>query len=315
VLKTISLGLLALILFLFGAAAAINRLAPISTSKFLRDQLRNAAGLEVKALETQGKTFPYLMGGTGEPLVLVHGFTANKDTWNAIARYLTPHLTVYALDLPGFGDAARDPNGEYSLDAQVENLHAFVKGLGLTSAHFGGSSMGGGVVAFYAAKYPNEVSSVWLLDAAATQDAIESQLKKNYISTGEYPLLVKTPEQQARQFQLLFGKVPFIPYSVAYALLENSRKDFDFHSAILKILVNGNTPIEARYSNLQTPALIVTGEQDQIIPPTSVKALAKVFPKSETKIMSGLGHIPMTEDPKTTAGDYLAFRATLTRAH
>jgi triacylglycerol lipase len=301
-------------LFLLGTVAALNRLAPMTTAIFLRDLSRSAAGLESKSLEAQGKKFPYLKGGTGSPLVLVHGFTDNKDTWDAIAPYLTPQFTVYAPDLPGYGEASRDPNGDYSIDAQVENLHAFIQDLGLNSVDLGGNSMGGGVVALYAAKYPNEVSSLWLLDAAATQDAIDSPLMKNYIATGEFPLLVRTPEQQAKQFELLLGKPMFIPYSVAYAYLENSKKDFDFHGNILKKWVNAISPIESHFSNLQTPTLIVTGERDQIIPPASVKALAKVFPKSQTKVMSGVGHIPMVEDPKRAAADYLGFRSVLSKA-
>ena len=100
---------------------------------------------------------------------------------------------------------------------------------------------------------------------------------------------------------------------MAYALLENSKRDFEFHGNILKSLVKSN-PIESRYSNLQTPSLIVTGDKDQIVPPASVQTLAKVFPKNQVKVMQGLGHIPMTEDPKSTAEDYLAFRATLVKA-
>ena len=310
-IKKILLGGIALLAVLVGVATAMNRLAPMATANLLREMSRSAAGLESKTLQVQGKSFPYLRGGSGAPLVLVHGFTANKDAWAAIGRYLTPKYTVYAPDLPGFGDAARDPNGDYTIAAQIENLHAFIKGLGLTSVHLGGSSMGGGVVAGYAAKYPTEVSSLWLVNAGATQEFKDSPMAKHYVATGEYPLLVKTQEQQTKQLEMLFGQPKFIPYSVAYSFLESYKKDFDFHSNILKNLVATSSPIESRFSNLQTPTLIVTGELDRIIPPASVQTLAKVFPKSQVRVMPGVGHIPMAEDPKSTAQDYLAFRAAL----
>ena len=121
--------------------------------------LRRLAGLQAKTIRVQGQTFPYLVGGSGDPLVLVHGFTADKDTWGAVARHLTAQYTVIAPDLPGFGDTVRDPNANYSLDTQVENLRVFVQSMGLKRVHLGGNSMGG-VVAVYAAKYPQEVASL-----------------------------------------------------------------------------------------------------------------------------------------------------------
>jgi pimeloyl-ACP methyl ester carboxylesterase len=51
----------------------------------------------------------------------------------------------------------------------------------------------------------------------------------------------------------------------------------------------------------------VTGAQDRIVPPASVQTLAKVFVKSQIKIMHGVGHIPMIESPKQVAHDYMAF--------
>jgi pimeloyl-ACP methyl ester carboxylesterase len=210
-IKKILVSLIALLALLAGFAAAMDRLAPMTAARLLRDMSRSTAGLEQKTMEVQGKVFPYLVGGTGEPLILVHGFTANKDAWDSIARYLTPKYTVYAPDLPGFGDASRDPNGDYSFEAQVENLHAFIKGLGFSSVHLGGNSMGGGVVARYAAKYPGEVASLWLLDAAVSHESVDSSLMKHYAATGEFPMLVRTPDEQVKELELLLGKPKFFP--------------------------------------------------------------------------------------------------------
>ena len=95
-----------------------------------------------KRLEANGQVFPYLTGGTGEPLVLLHGFTANKDNFNALSRHLTPHYTVYTPDWPGFGDSSRAPNADYGSAAQIEHRYAFVNALGLRKFHLVGSSMG-----------------------------------------------------------------------------------------------------------------------------------------------------------------------------
>ena len=157
---TVFVGIAASLIVVCGLAIGLNRLAPLAVARWLRNALRRLAGLQAKTIRVQGQTFPYLVGGAGEPLVLVHGFTADKDAWGAVARHLTAQYTVIAPDLPGFGDTVRDPNANYSLDTQVENLRAFLQSMQLKRVHLGGNSMGGGVVALYAAKYPQEVASL-----------------------------------------------------------------------------------------------------------------------------------------------------------
>ena len=307
---TVIVGLAAVLVALCGVAVGLNRLAPLAVARWLRNALRRVAGLQAKTVDVNDQSFPYLVGGTGEPLVLVHGFTADKDTWGAVARHLTAKYTVIAPDLPGFGDAARDSHASYSLDVQVENLRAFLHRMDLARVHLGGNSMGGGVVALYAAKYPQEVASLWLIDAAATGEITRSDLMKRYDTTGEFPLLVQTQAQQLAKLALVFGRSQYMPYSLVCAMTDEAKRDFDFHSQILKT-IRDDIPIEARYSGLQTPTLIVTGDQDRVVPPASVHTLATVFVKSQIKVMPGLGHIPMVEAPRAVANDYFAFRAGL----
>ena len=311
---TVSVGVTAVLVTLCGLAIGLNRLAPLAVARWLRDAMRRVAGLQAKTVNVNGQPFPYLVGGTGEPLVLVHGFTADKDTWVAVARHLAHKYTVIAPDLPGFGDAARDPHASYSLDVQVENLRAFLHTLGLNPVHLGGSSMGGGVVALYAAKYPQEVASLWLIGAAATGEITRSDLMRHYDTTGEFPLLVQTQAQQFAKLALVFGRRQYVPHSLIHAMAHEAKRDFDFHSQILKT-IRDDIPVEARYSALQTPTLIVTGDQDRVVPPESVHTLARVFVHSQVKIMAGLGHIPMVEAPRAVAKDYFAFRANFDLNH
>ena len=310
---TLIVGLVAVLLALCAVVIGLNWLTPLAMARWLRNALRSVAGLQVKTVDVLGQPYPYLVGGVGETLVLVHGFTADKDTWGAVARHLTARYTVIAPDLPGFGDATRDPDADYSLDAQVENLRAFLQSLGLARVHLGGSSMGGGIVALFAAKYPVEVASLWLIDAAATGEITRSDLMQRYDATGAFPLLVQTQAQQRAKLALVFGGHQYMPHSLAYAMAVEGQRDYALHLHILKI-IRHDTPIEERYSGLQTPTLIVTGDHDRVVPPASVHTLAQVFVNSQIQVMPGLGHIPMVEAPKAVADDYFAFRAGLAPA-
>lgn len=300
--------LLVVVLLLLVAATLLNYLAPLRTFVWLRDLGRRAAGLQLRSTVAQGQVFPYLEGGSGAPLVLVHGFTANKDAFSAVGRYLTPHYRMIVPDLPGFGDSSRDPGADYGYEAQVAQLHAFVGALGLTRFHLGGNSMGGGIAALYAALHPQAVASLWLLDAAATQEVTQSALYQDFLATGKFALLTDTPQDHPQKMALVFGKMPFIPWAVHHALGVQAAADYPLHQQIFHA-IRGATPLEQRVERLETPALIVTGTLDRVVPPAAVETLAQIFVNHRIVRMPGVGHIPMVEAPRQTAQDYLAFAA------
>lgn len=301
----------ALLLILAVVVVSSNWVFPLIGAKFLRGMLRRKAGLVQKELTVDGRRVPYLVGGTGEALILVHGFTSNKDNFDAVARYLTPTYTLYALDLPGFGDTDRDPNADYGIEALVTYVRKFAQALGLKGLHLCGSSMGGGVVAHFAARFPDEVASIWLIDAAVTREFLtDSEMIKQYDITGKFPYLVQTAEEHARKMEIVFGGRVKMPNCVEFALADVAIRDFEIHSTILK-KVRSTPPIESLFSGLKTPALIVIGDEDLLVPLSSAQTLAKVFPNSSVVVMEGAGHLPMVECPRQSAHDYLAFRTEL----
>ena len=89
-------------------AIALYFLFPGVALRFAMGLARRIGRLHLREVEVDGHRLPYLEGGQGEPLLLLHGFGGNKDHWTMIAPHLTPHFHVYAPDLPGFGDATRD---------------------------------------------------------------------------------------------------------------------------------------------------------------------------------------------------------------
>ena len=127
---------------------------------------RNAALVRKEIELPGGLRYAYLEGGTGEPLVLLHGFGADKDNFDPAAYFLVPHYRVIVPDHIGFGESSRPAGADYSPPAQAEHLHALVKSLNLARIHLGGNSMGGQIAMAYAVAHSNEVQSLWLLAPA-----------------------------------------------------------------------------------------------------------------------------------------------------
>lgn len=286
-----------------------DRLNPVTTARLAFGLERWRSGLRSRTAEVDGFAMPFLEGGTGAPLVLIHGFGGDKDNFTQMARFLTPHYRVICPDLPGFGDASRDLQASYTMTEQVERIRVFLDQLQVSKVHLGGNSMGGFIAAQFAAGYPERVISLWLLDAAGTQAAHDSDLMRRSLVSGETPLLLRTEQDFAALMAATTHKAPFLPYSVRTTLARRGVADFALHSKILMQLAESPV-LETRYKEqtLTTPTLIVWGREDQILSPHGARTLQALFPNSQVKLMPGVGHLPMLEAPRQTARDFLNYQ-------
>ncbi|WP_431922012.1 alpha/beta fold hydrolase [Micromonospora wenchangensis] len=99
----------------------------------------------------------YVTGGTGEPLVLLHGWPQSWYSWRAIMPALAEKHTVYALDLPGLGDSEGAP-ASYDKATLARLVHRLIAGtLGLNTINLAGHDLGAGVAFQYATQFPAEV--------------------------------------------------------------------------------------------------------------------------------------------------------------
>jgi pimeloyl-ACP methyl ester carboxylesterase len=271
---------------------------------------RRLSGLASKSAIVDGFDIPYLDGGKGEVLLLIHGFGGDKDNFTRIARLLTPHYRVLIPDLPGFGEASRNLQASYGMADQVGRIHSFLTQLGITSCHMGGNSMGGFIAAQFVVPYGHMVKSLWLLDPAGTAASHGSPLMREYEKTGRNPLLVKHVDDFNGTIRATTHKAPFLPGFARVALGRRAVADFDLHTNIMRQL-SESPLLEQTYQPMQTPALIVWGKEDAILSPAGAESFRQLFPNSKVILMDGVGHLPMAEAPEQTANDYLAFRAAL----
>ncbi len=286
------------------------QLAPEAATRLALRGERAFSGLTLRQAQVEGMAMPYLEGGSGEALLLIHGFAGDKDNFTRIARFLTPHYRVIIPDLPGFGDAARDMAASYRMADQVRRVHALLGQLGVARIHLGGNSMGGFIAALFAATHPAMTASVWLLDAAGTSASHDTPMIHHYLATGDMPLLLR----EASQFDALLAatthKTPFLPRFVRGVLGRRAEADYPLHKLILEQLYDSPL-LDVSCAPMATPALIVWGECDQLLNPKGMLAYKVIFPNAQTRLMPAIGHLPMVEAPRAAAKDYLAFRHSL----
>ena len=235
------------------AFPARHYLFPEKVARSTLESWRRSAAVERKEIALPaGLNFAYLDGGTGEPLVLLHGFGADKDNFTAVARFLTPHYRVIVPDLPGFGESSRPEMADYTPPVQVERLHALIKALGLGPIHLGGSSMSGQIALTYAARYSNEIGSLWLIAPAGVWSAPKSELLTRIAAGKRNLLLVKTEDEFDELFTFVMSKPPYLPRPVLGVLARDRIRHFELEQRILaQILSYG---VEGDATGLATPA-------------------------------------------------------------
>jgi abhydrolase domain-containing protein 6 len=271
---------------------------------------RGRSGLEVKELTIPGFRIEYMEAGEGEPLVLLHGFTADKDHWTRVAPYLVAHFRVIAIDLPGFGGSDKPMDRHYTGHDQVGYLHEIVGALGLASFHLGGNSMGGMIAARYGATYPGEVKSLWLLAPGGVGSGPTGDLAG--LKPGDHvPLLARSLADIEKNLRWAASKPPYVPRAVKRVLAERAAADYSLHMNIFYEINDewAVAPLEKTVEGLEVPARIVWGEEDRLLPVANAEPLHGAMPNSSVLRLPGIGHLPMIESPQVVAEDYLAFVA------
>jgi len=270
---------------------------------------RRRAGLKVLRADVAGFAMPYLEGGRGDTIVLIHGFGGDKDNFTRIARHLSAHFHVVIPDLPGFGDASREPDARYDIASQVARLHTFTRALGLGRIHLCGNSMGGFIAAQYAATYAASIRSLWLLDAAGFEGAFETPAIRRYAETGETVLLVRSRRGFDELMSTVMHRRAWVPPAVLHALADRGIRDRPLHERIFGEIGSGSPTLEVVAAAISAPTLIVWGRNDRILNPNVAAHMLASIAGSELSLLEDTGHLPMVERPRRVAADFLRFVA------
>jgi pimeloyl-ACP methyl ester carboxylesterase len=118
----------------------------------------------MSAITTEGNLVHYEVLGRGRPVILVHGWIGSWRYWIPTLQVLQTKYRVYALDLYGFGDSAKNPQ-HYSLDKQIALLDDFMHQLGIPKAALIGHGLGALLVMEYARRFPDRVPRLLLASA------------------------------------------------------------------------------------------------------------------------------------------------------
>nr|MBV6629082.1 alpha/beta hydrolase [Oceanococcus sp. HetDA_MAG_MS8] len=309
-----SLGAL-VVVALLGMAALVWSF-PDATAERLIALERSRNGLELKQLQVGERNWPYLEGGPANApvIVMVHGFSADKDNWVRFAGHFVDDYRVIAPDLPGFGDQKRIPDHDYRLGAQVARLHAFARALNLESFHLVGNSMGGHITALYSLAYPEQVLSAGLFNNAGIDSPQPSDMEQR-LAQGENPLLTQSVADFDRILAYTTQVQPFVPWPVKPYVANKALEAREFNAYIFEQYKSDRSDgLEPVFAQIQPPVFILWGRQDRVLDVSAVEVMTELRPESRSVILDDTGHLPMIERPAQTAQFYQGFLDSLSAA-
>ena len=237
-------------------------------------------------------------GGSGRPVVLIHGWPLSGESWSEQIPALTAAgYRVISYDRRGFGRSDKPRQG-YDYDTFAEDLDAVLSATGVQDATLVGFSMGGGEVARYLSKFgSSRVRSA--VFAAAVPPYLE-QTEGN----PEGPLDKETAagmEQGLKADELAFYDQftrDFFTANGALAVTEQQRQDAlalatqaDKHAALGAMAAFGTTDFREDLTKIDVPALIIHGDSDGTVPfEGSGKRTHEALAGSELHVIAGGSH-------------------------
>ena len=270
---------------------------------------RVAAGLSRASVEVAGHRWTYAYrdadAADAPTVVMLHGFTGSKENWYPLAAALQGRYRLLIPDLPGWGESERKPGTVYGFTQQAANVDAFIRALSPGKpVVLLGHSMGGGIAALAAARYPQDIAKVGLLDAAGVR------FKDNAfgldVLAGKNPFGVEDDASLQRYIDIVFHDAkakPWLPWPASTALIRKRRADAAFEQGVLdrigrsaESLLPGDEAVRIRQ-----PALLLWCRQDAVIDPSAMGLYAQRIPQARTVLLEGCGHMSLMERPREVA--------------
>ncbi|HVY32511.1 MAG TPA: alpha/beta hydrolase [Polyangiaceae bacterium] len=244
--------------------------------------------------------------GQGHKLVLLHGLFMDHSTWNAVAAELTDEYALVIPDLPGCGESEKPTPARFAYDvnAFTNAIADMYAALSLGRATVIGHGLGGAIALTLAARHPELVSELVVVDPIA-----ENARPWLYGRLAHFPLA------GSLVFKQLLGRSLFGAYFRKLFLADPSAISSErldaYYQAWSAPAARGSTlatlratvdtrPVAAQTSRIQTPTLVLWGHRDRLLPSSVGQRLAREIRGARFELLDA-GHAPQEERPRELA--------------
>jgi pimeloyl-ACP methyl ester carboxylesterase len=241
----------------------------------------------VRTVSVNGLQIAYATAGVGSPAVcLVHGTGGSSEVWTHQLEGLADLGRIVALDLPGHG------RSDGSIPKTIEDAAAVVAGfldaLGVTRVIIGGHSMGGAIAQQFALSCPERLDGLVLIGTGARLRVLPRLLDL---------LMTDCAAGVDLLMSLAVGaKAP----AELRAALHRSTADNPPGVVLADLQACDAFDVMGRISTVDTPTLVICGDEDQLTPPKYSRFLGQRIAGARVVVVAGAGHYVQVEKPRET---------------
>lgn len=272
--------------------------------------------IEINGLDVHVKT-----GGQGEPVfLLLHGFGASLYSWQAVMESFSQLGTVIAFDRPAFGLTERPLSWEgqnpYSPQAQVALVIGLLDHFGADQAILVGNSAGGTIAMQTALAHPERISALILVDPAVYTGGGAPALIRPLLGTAQMrhlgPLITRQILSRGPQLIEMAWHDPAQISQETLALYQKPLQVENWDRALWEMTIASRASnLQERLSEILLPVLVVTGDDDRIVPTADSIRLADELPNAQLTVIENAGHVPHEERPAAFMNTVRSFLSTI----
>jgi pimeloyl-ACP methyl ester carboxylesterase len=259
-----------------------------------------------ETVNVNGIDISYLRAGSGPPLIMLHGIGGNAAQFHNQIAGLGDTWTVASWDAPGYGDSG-DPGVDWLMADYADTLAGWIDALGFDSVNLLGQSWGGVLAQTFIGRYPDRVRSLVLSDTSMGGRSQPDAERLASLNARLSALESMTPAQMAKaRTPAVLGPNPSAAqFREAEAMMAQIRPAGYRQAAIA--LAEADT--RSVHASITVATLILAGEHDRIVPPSTAAALQAAIPGAGLVTIPGVGHLSGQEDPETYNSALRAFLA------
>ena len=238
------------------------------------------------------------------PVVLLHGTSASLHTWDGWAAALRPTRRVIRFDLPGFGLTGPDPRGDYSAERYVGVVLRVLDARGVARCALVGNSLGGTVAWEVAARAPERVARLVLVDAGGY--AYASRSVPLGFRLARVPSLAPltrrllTRSVVRSSLRNVYGDPSRVTEALVDRYFELSLREGNRGAVVARFQQLRPGEHEGLVRRVRAPTLVLWGGRDRLIPVENARRFVRDIPGSSLVVFEGLGHVPQEEAPAET---------------